>query len=151
MGSPQEDHKLLTLSLQGMLDASGQQSRLRRTRYDRDKILTQAGRERLGQVLASFPQPSWDTEVDHHCKHFEDFIRRELDEHFTMPAAPARATYIPAEVWQLRDRKGQLQTPCAPQGQTLEGSTGPGFRPMEGQPRLLHFPCYSGSKVCCTR
>ena len=104
-GSPQEDHKLLTLSLQGILDASGQHSRLRRTKYDRDKILTQAGRDRIGQVLASFPQPSWATDVDHHCKHFEDFIRRELDEHFAIPAAPARATYIPEEVWRLRDSK----------------------------------------------
>ena len=81
------------LNISGMLKASGCQPRLYRPRYDRDRLATPEGRERLGQVLNSFPQPSWDTDVDQHCRLFEDHIQKELDAHFTVPLQKARATY----------------------------------------------------------
>ena len=104
-GSPQEDHKLLKLELQGFLDATASSKRLHRVKYDRDRLMAPEGREVLKRAFDSFPQPSWHTSPDHHCHALEEHLRSVLDANFSMPQTTKRASYIPDKVWQLRDRK----------------------------------------------
>ena len=104
-GSPQDDHILLTLQVAGSLDASSRLCRLLRPSYDRDKLLSEDGRARIKYALSTFPQPSWEVGPDQHCRQLEEFVRAELDAHFTKPPAQSRASYIPDSVWRLRDAK----------------------------------------------
>ena len=59
-GSPQDDHALLWLSLQGYLDAPSRMARLHRAQYDRDKLMTTEGRAVIRRVLSSFQHPGWE-------------------------------------------------------------------------------------------
>ncbi|OLQ14020.1 hypothetical protein AK812_SmicGene1973 [Symbiodinium microadriaticum] len=104
-GSPQEDHKLLRSDVQGHLEATANIKRLHRVRYDRDKIMTEEGRAKLNQAFSSFQQPEWAVSPDQHCHALEEHLRQTLDESFSLPQGQKRASYIPDEVWQLRDRK----------------------------------------------
>ena len=103
--SPQEDHKLLQLSIGGHLDATACSRRLARPKYDRDKILSLEGRSILRQLLSEFPHPSWEVGVDQHCSTIEAYMRKALDAHFALPPAQKRASYIPEKVWILRGQK----------------------------------------------
>ena len=104
-GSPQDDHALLWLSLQGYLEAHGQMNRLHRARYDRDKIMTAEGRTLLRQVLSSFLHPGWEISPDQHCRAVECHLQRALDTHFAIPKTSKKSSYIPDAVWQQRDCK----------------------------------------------
>ena len=104
-GSPQDDHMLLGVSLQGYLDADGHTRKLRRARYDRDRLMTSEGRDCLRQKLPSFRHPGWDVSPDQHCRKIEQHISQILDTHFTVPRSLKKASYIPERVWQLRERK----------------------------------------------
>ncbi|OLQ14716.1 hypothetical protein AK812_SmicGene1137 [Symbiodinium microadriaticum] len=103
--SPQEDHKLLQLSIQGHLAADAGSRRLNRLKYDRDKILSPDGRHLLRQLLSEFPHPSWEVGVDQHCNTVETYLRKALDTHFALPPTRKRASYIPEAVWLLRNQK----------------------------------------------
>ncbi|CAE7260031.1 unnamed protein product, partial [Symbiodinium sp. KB8] len=98
-GSPQEDHMLLQLSIKGSLAASRRPSRLLRPTYDREKILSVEGRERVRCTLAAFQHPAWDVHPDQHCLQLEEFLRNALDDHFAKPPVQRRASYIPDTVW----------------------------------------------------
>ena len=104
-GSPQDDHMLLGLSFQGYLDANGHTRKLRRARYDRDKLMTSEGRECLRKWLPTFQHPSWDVSPDQHCRELEQHISHILDTHFSVPRSQKKASYIPERVWYLRERK----------------------------------------------
>ena len=104
-GSPQEDHMLLQLSIKGSLAASRRPSRLLRPTYDREKILSVEGRERVRCTLAAFQHPAWDVHPDQHCLQLEEFLRNALDDHFAKPPVQRRASYIPDTVWRLREAK----------------------------------------------
>ena len=107
--SPQEDHKLLTLHLQGVLGASARPTCLRRPKYDCDKLLTADGKKHLRQRLQAFPQPPWHMHPDEHCKCVEDYLHRILQEDFPLPPKKAGCSYIPKCVWEWRERKQRLK------------------------------------------
>ena len=104
-GSPQDDHALLLLSLQGYLEAHGQVKRLHRVRYDRDKLMTNEGRTLLREILSSFKHPGWEVSPDQHCRAVECHLRQALDAHFSVPKTSKKSSYIPESVWQQRDCK----------------------------------------------
>ena len=108
-GSPQEDHKLLQLCIQGHMDPAKAPARLFRVQYDRDKLLTREGRECIAQALSSYVHPGWDVNPDQHCHALEQFLHKELTAHFAVPPKNRRATYIPDSVWQLREKKASFK------------------------------------------
>ena len=103
--SPQEDHKLLKLCLQGLLGASSRRTSLKRPRYDCDKLLDSASKERLRQRLRDFPQPPWQMHPDQHCKQLEDYLRDVLSTDYSLPPRKIGSSYIPEKVWKWREQK----------------------------------------------
>ncbi|OLQ00962.1 hypothetical protein AK812_SmicGene16321 [Symbiodinium microadriaticum] len=104
-GSPQDDHMLLCLSFQGHLETRGHTHRLRRTRYDRDKIMSTEGRACLSRLLPTFCQPGWHVAPDQHCRAIEHHLCHILEANFPARQTHKRASYIPDRVWHLREKK----------------------------------------------
>ena len=97
--------KLLKLCLQGLLGASSRRTSLKRPRYDCDKLLDSASKERLRQRLRDFPQPPWQMHPDQHCKQLEDYLRDVLSTDYSLPPRKIGSSYIPEKVWKWREQK----------------------------------------------
>ena len=78
--SPQEDHKMLGLSLEGLLEPASSAPRLVRTKFDCDKILSAEGRN----IVRAFKQPAWSCHPDEHCKALENHLQGILSEFFRL-------------------------------------------------------------------
>ena len=108
-GSPNEDHRLSSLVLEGALHEGQDRSRLWRPVYDRSKMATPEGRAIIEEACRSFPQPDWETHPDDHCQQIQDHLVSCLRQHFSLETNGARSSYIPEKVWNLRERKNAIK------------------------------------------
>ncbi|CAE7386010.1 unnamed protein product [Symbiodinium sp. CCMP2592] len=108
-GSPNDDHRAVAVELQGELCVGHPRGRLKRPRYDLDKMNTAEGRRLMSQACRAFQQPAWEVHPDEHCHRVEVHLKQTLETYFPKPEQPGRASYIPSEVWAIRRRKGQLR------------------------------------------
>ena len=79
--------------------------RIRRPRYDRQKIMSEEGRRILKEELAKKPKGDWSLHPDMHAKLLEDAIKEILHEHFIKAPDGPRALYIRDDVWRMRALK----------------------------------------------
>ncbi|CAE7710018.1 unnamed protein product [Symbiodinium sp. CCMP2592] len=108
-GSPNEDHRAVAIELTGDMATGQLRGRLRRPRYDLEKLNTVRGKEIVSEACRNFRQPHWCTHPDDHCRQVEQHLRTTLEQHFPRPLQHGRATYIPEVVWALRQQKNQLR------------------------------------------
>ena len=116
-GSPNEDHRLSVLTLEGELGDGGDRGRLWRPTFDRAKMATEEGRRIIREACGSFAHPDWATHPDDHCQQVQDHLVDCLQRHFATDPSRARASYIPDEVWQLRGAKNALRNRTRPRRQ----------------------------------
>ncbi|CAE7257034.1 unnamed protein product [Symbiodinium sp. CCMP2592] len=107
--SPNEDHSAVALQVCGQLPLQGDGRRLRKERFDVDKLWTENGRKELTMACESFVQPSWQEHPDRHCQNIQQHLVQHLRHHFGQQPTHGRASYIPEEVWTLRQRKNCLR------------------------------------------
>ena len=67
--------------------------------------MTNEGRERLRALLPSFQHPDWSVDTDQHCRAVEQHLHQVLKEHFPLPRAQKKTSYIPDTVWCQREQK----------------------------------------------
>ncbi|CAE7735994.1 RTase [Symbiodinium sp. CCMP2592] len=100
-----EDHFLSQVAFVGKCGPVGGAAKLWRPKYDRLKMATDEGKAILEQELAKYCPPPWTLHVDQHCQHLQNFLHEVMDTHFAVNPHGPRASYIPAWVWELRERK----------------------------------------------
>ncbi|CAE7378412.1 grxB [Symbiodinium sp. CCMP2456] len=103
-GSPNLDHWMLQIELEGNMARSKGGKTLWRQKFDVDKMHTQAGKDVLVQACMKFPQPAWNVHPDRHCLLFQSYYQDVLQQHFRLPTT-GRSSYIPDAAWALRDGK----------------------------------------------
>ena len=108
-GSPNDDHKAVSLEIRGTLWPGRLRPRLLRSRYDLDKLNTEAGKEIIATACRQFVHPGWEVHPDEHCRQIENYFEATLQKHFPREAQRGRASYIPDRVWELRQQKSQLR------------------------------------------
>ncbi|CAE7777069.1 unnamed protein product [Symbiodinium sp. CCMP2592] len=108
-GSPNLDHWAVELAMQGRLEDPTRRPRLQRPRFDLEKMETVEGKAIIAAACASFPQPAWEVHPDQHCQQFQDHMVATLQQHFCRPDVGNKASYIPDEVWPLRQQKQHLK------------------------------------------
>ena len=108
-GSPNDDHKAVSLEIHGALWPGSLRPRLLRCRYDLEKLNTEAGKEIIAKACRQFAHPGWDVHPDEHCRQIEKYFEATLQQHFPCAAQCGRASYIPDRVWELRQQKSQLR------------------------------------------
>ncbi|CAE7374664.1 Pol [Symbiodinium sp. CCMP2592] len=108
-GSPNLDHKAVTVRLVGRLGKAKARARLKRIKFDTEAMATDAGRDAVEQMCAQFEQPRWEVSPDEHCSLLETHLQQFMSAQFPKADALARASYIPEEVWRLRQLKNQLK------------------------------------------
>ncbi|OLP79036.1 hypothetical protein AK812_SmicGene40723 [Symbiodinium microadriaticum] len=100
-----DDHSAVVLDVTGSVGGTGFQKRLHRPKYDTGKMLTKEGKAIIEKELAHYSPPSWETHPDDHCQHLQDFMHDIMKRHFSLEAGRPKASYIPHEVWKLREGK----------------------------------------------
>ena len=108
-GSPNEDHRLSLLTLEGDLCGDKGRRRLWRPNFDCDKLATTEGRGLIAEACNSFQHPDWATHPDEHCQMIQNHIVGCLQKHFAKQSAGPRASYIPDEVWRMREAKNSFK------------------------------------------
>ncbi|CAE7905413.1 rngB [Symbiodinium microadriaticum] len=108
-GSPNEDHRLSLLTLEGDLGGGKGRRRLWRPTFDSDKLATTEGQSLIAEACKSFQHPDWATHPDEHCQMIQDHIIGCLQKHFAKQSAGPRASYIPDEVWRMREAKNSFK------------------------------------------
>ena len=108
-GSPNDDHRAVSVELQGELQCGRPRPHLLRRRYDLDKLNTEEGRAIIVNACRTFQQPGWLMHPDEHCWRVELHLEAALLEHFPRVDQRSRASYIPDIVWELRQKKCQLR------------------------------------------
>ena len=66
-GSPNDDHRAVSVELQGELQCGRPRPHLLRRRYDLDKLNTEEGRAIIANACRTFQQPGWLMHPDEHC------------------------------------------------------------------------------------
>ena len=100
-----DDHDAVVLEVTGHIGSASVQKRLHRPRYDTAKMVTMDGRHIIEKELAQYRPPDWAMHPDDHCQHLQDFLHGVMQKHFSLDDARPRASYIPSEVWRLRQGK----------------------------------------------
>ena len=77
---------------------------VRRPRFDRNKLMSPAGRALLNDALQAYQPPPWEMHPDDHATHVQDFLTAVLYEHFLQPPQAPRASYVSEAVWAARSR-----------------------------------------------
>ena len=108
-GAPREDRRLVGLWVGGLFREVRQRASLWRPKYDRDKILSDEGRAIIAEACANFTQPSWEVMPDEHYLLIQNMLLTTLQQNFQVADTPAHASYIPAEVWDIREAKISLK------------------------------------------
>ncbi|OLQ05712.1 hypothetical protein AK812_SmicGene11066 [Symbiodinium microadriaticum] len=108
-GSAGDDHYPVRCQLTGHFGPCSGGRRLKRTKYDVDRMLSPTGKTLIADAIAKYQSPSWGMHPDEHCQHLTLYLQSILDEHFQLPGRRPRATYIPSHIWQLRDTKIALK------------------------------------------
>ena len=108
-GSPNLDHKAVTLQLRGSLGRPAPRPRLQRLQFDREAMATEEGRKAVAHICQTFNQPAWDVHPDEHCRRLEEHLQTEMERWFPKQPGPRRASFIPDDVWRLRHFKNQLK------------------------------------------
>ncbi|CAE7217452.1 unnamed protein product [Symbiodinium sp. CCMP2592] len=109
-GSPNDDHRAACVDIEGCLKRGSQRPRLQRLRFDGDKIRSESGRHILEQACASFVQPVWATHPDEHYRLIQEHMLATLKADFAIDGSLGHASYIPDEVWDLRQQKNRLRS-----------------------------------------
>ena len=100
-----DDHWAVELHVGGTVRATMQSGKIQRPRFDREKMLTPKGREIIRRALECYVPPAWNVPVDEHCQQFQNYMVAVLNERFQPELRGPRASYIPADVWEWRNRK----------------------------------------------
>ncbi|CAE7291897.1 unnamed protein product [Symbiodinium sp. CCMP2592] len=108
-GSPNVDHKAITVSVAGRMGKGAVRARLKRVKYDTEAMATEKGKLAVQTMCSQFEQPRWDTSPDEHCHLIEAHLQHFMSDHFSKTEGPERASYIPEEVWRLRQMKNLLK------------------------------------------
>ncbi|CAE7825551.1 unnamed protein product [Symbiodinium sp. CCMP2592] len=108
-GAPREDHRLAGVSIHGACRAFKPRAALYRPTFDRGKIMSAEGKRILEQACEEFVQPDWSMSPDQHYQVIQQMLQDTLQQHFLLDRASARATFMPAEVWQLREARQRLK------------------------------------------
>ena len=108
-GSPNLDHKAVTLQLRGSLGRPAPRPRLQRLQFDREAMATDEGRKAVAHICQTFSQPAWDVHPDEHCRRLEEHLQTEMEKWFPKQPGPGRASFIPDDVWRMRQFKNQLK------------------------------------------
>ncbi|CAE7197338.1 unnamed protein product [Symbiodinium sp. CCMP2592] len=127
-GNKQEDHRPACVAIEGTFARANDLPQLRRPRFDRQKLQTPAGKVLFAQAMRAYVPPTWNTHVDTHCQHFQDYILAVLTALFPAPVHGRRATYIPDHVWQWRDTKIRLKKRTAHRRGLWKNLLGRAFR-----------------------
>ncbi|CAE7768865.1 unnamed protein product [Symbiodinium sp. CCMP2592] len=106
-GSPNDDHRAICLEVVGKLEQGRQRPRLQRLRFDGDKIRSAEGRKLLAAACKRFEQPTWDTHPDEHYQRVQEHLLDTLKENFAVEKVGCHASYIPDEIWELRQQKNR--------------------------------------------
>ena len=108
--TPNQDHWGVQLKIHAMFRNGIQQhGRLSKPRFDRMKILTAEGRQKLPEAVRQLPSAEWHLHPDMHATCIEQQLRHILHQHFILPARGPRASYIEENVWTPREAKLQLK------------------------------------------
>ena len=108
-GSVGEDHHPVQCHVIGSLGPCAGDRKLRRTKYDVTAMLTTEGKRQIAEAMTKYVSPAWYVHPDEHCKHLTEYLQKVMEEHFTLSEYRPRATYIPDEIWTLRDAKIALR------------------------------------------
>ena len=101
LANQQEDHWPISMTLSWRIGGwSG--AKLRRRKIDREKIVSNEGREILQRELKRFSGVSWEVHPDAHCRQIEEHLHDIIDEHFVAPSNAPKASYISEAVWRVR-------------------------------------------------
>ncbi|CAE6948720.1 unnamed protein product [Symbiodinium sp. CCMP2592] len=73
------------------------------------KMQTVEGRAIVAEACRNFTQPPWNMHPDEHCQNFQEHMVKVMRQSFALPQRPQGASYIPDEVWALRQLKNQLK------------------------------------------
>ena len=63
----------------------------------------------IAHELRKYQPPGWEVHPDEHSQHLQDFLRGIMSRHFAVDEGAPRASYIPAEIWELRRKKLRLK------------------------------------------
>ena len=107
--NPNEDHSPVSVDLTGTVSMGGTGKRLKRPRHDVDKMLSAEGRQTIAYELRKYQPPGWEVHPDEHCQHLQDYLHDIMSRHFAVDEEAPRASYIPAEIWELRRKKLRLK------------------------------------------
>ncbi|CAE7036913.1 unnamed protein product [Symbiodinium sp. CCMP2592] len=102
--NPNEDHHPVLVQLDGEWKRGGRR-RLRRARYDREKMATSEGRKLIAESMRLYAPPEWNVHPDLHYQHLLDHIHAMLEQHFAKPGDAPRASFVPSWIWEKRAAK----------------------------------------------
>ncbi|CAE7731174.1 unnamed protein product [Symbiodinium sp. CCMP2592] len=108
-GAPREDHRLVGVSLHGICRGTVNRASLCRPAYDREKIMSEEGRRLLEQACQDFVQPDWTVSPDSHCQMIQQMLHAMLQRHFLVDRTSGRASFMPPEVWKVREARLKLK------------------------------------------
>ena len=80
--------------------------RVKRARYDRQKIITDEGRVLLKKALQQLPPAEWDTHPDVHAKRIEQQLKDILEANFPFQINGPRASYIDKQIKMRQKYRG---------------------------------------------
>ena len=104
-----DDHAPVAIDITGTRDGASEQKRIFRPRYDTGKMLTKEGRAIIAQELSHYAPPPWDWHPDDHYQHLQTYLHEIMAKHFGLDPGSPHASYIPPDVWRLRDGKLRLK------------------------------------------
>ena len=102
------DHELVVLQLSCWVSKHGGLSN-QRHHYDWDAMNTKEGRAQLQGIMKGLPLPAWDTDVHAHWQIMEDYIHKQLAEHFPGQRKNTRRSVFNDEVWLLLAKRAQVK------------------------------------------
>ncbi|CAE7035163.1 unnamed protein product [Symbiodinium sp. CCMP2592] len=106
--NPNEDHPPVKVQIDGEWKR-GCRRRLRRARYDREKMATPEGKQIIAASMRNYAPPAWGVHPDQHYQHLLDHIHNMMDRHFAKANDAPRASFVPSWIWDTRAAKLRLK------------------------------------------